>query len=153
MSNDGRQAVDSGDVPPPEGRLDDVPVMKVTCVAVDGVNYLLCSHPRQAPYRETAMSRYINWSHERSHVGMHSGISSLPILVTPQEIEGSSCSVFIQGLRCPSFTRDRETRRVRPGWWWSNSQNSPRHDDSASCLLYTSPSPRDNTTSRMPSSA
>ena len=31
--------------------------------------------------------------------------------------------------------------------------NDPRLDDAISCLLYTSPSPRDRTRSRMPSSA
>ena len=33
------------------------------------------------------------------------------------------------------------------------SIEDPKEDDLYSCLLYTSPSPRDNTTSRMPSSA
>ena len=45
------------------------------------------------------------------------------------------------------YRRDTETRRKEPRGL------SERVDEKYSCLLYTSPSPRDRTRSRMPSSA
>ena len=46
---------------------------------------------------------------------------------------------------------------LRTELWWEDNEHYPRHcepvGEPAPCLLYTSPSPRDRTRSRMPSSA
>ena len=36
---------------------------------------------------------------------------------------------------------------------WGEEMDRPEHEQTYDCLLYTSPSPRDRTRSRMPSSA
>ena len=54
------------------------------------------------------------------------------------------------GLQEAGETLDQVQRQLdRERFNWEDWQTSPR----GSCLLYTSPSPRDATTSRMPSSA
>ena len=51
---------------------------------------------------------------------------------------------------------DRTMRRLSQEWWWPDMVGDVRRyvaGCSRCCLLYTSPSPRDLSTSRMPSSA
>ena len=60
---------------------------------------------------------------------------------TKKELEKSNASDDIKEAAV-------ELRKEDP-----SDKSIPVQDKSLSCLLYTSPSPRDNTTSRMPSSA
>ena len=66
---------------------------------------------------------------------------------TNSQGEGNSDSLHA-GLNGQLSTTGDKIDYFPAGWNWSNSTR-----DSASCLLYTSPSPRDRTRSRMPSSA
>ena len=49
-----------------------------------------------------------------------------------------------------SFSTSENFQRKSPG---RNNHNAPKLIEKYNCLLYTSPSPRDRTRSRMPSSA
>ena len=63
-------------------------------------------------------------------------VSSLVLLV----LSGAAVTLLLQGLQKP----------VAPA---TVAKEAPRSKNMSSCLLYTSPSPRDRTRSRMPSSA
>ena len=86
-----------------------------------------------------------------------------PKELTPEEIEARRKAALRAKLRGAQHLT-RGTLAVakaagvdmhREGSWWSDcpKQKMKNLDDPESCLLYTSPSPRDATLSRMPSSA
>ena len=50
-------------------------------------------------------------------------------------------------------TGSKNLRKVNVYRWDPSTEKNPRIDTYEVCLLYTSPSPRDRTRSRMPSSA
>ena len=61
---------------------------------------------------------------------------------------------------CDFIVQDTEKREWKPHTWYNNQQDTYGSEETmeldvqpSTCLLYTSPSPRDLSTSRMPSSA
>ena len=73
-------------------------------------------------------------------VGMGDMLLLGPSSSTPQRIQGA-------------WVNEHEVRQVVAAWQSQVSDRRAAARDSESCLLYTSPSPRDATLSRMPSSA
>ena len=68
------------------------------------------------------------------------------------DILGFGITTFVDQIQ---FAENDVLRRIREEWW-ERYRHQVRYKDITkvtSCLLYTSPSPRDLSTSRMPSSA
>src|SRR5665811_626427 len=94
---------------------------------------------------------------QRTHCPM-SGSLLLGIDIGTSSSKGVLCTP--DGKIVASATVEHETSFPRPGWaehdataiWWGEFVTISRRLLSG-CLLYTSPSPRDRTRSRMPSSA
>ena len=64
------------------------------------------------------------------------------------------CWIYgMRGEATPSYPTMRLIRQASPGDWDSVFREMSRLVGTWACLLYTSPSPRDRTRSRMPSSA
>ena len=63
------------------------------------------------------------------------------------------CAVWALGSSLGVSDDGTDYRKMFSDWWRGNSSDSVKFPPRDTCLLYTSPSPRDRQKSRMPSSA
>ena len=76
-----------------------------------------------------------------------------PVLIVGGGLGGLTLSLCLAKVGIPSVIFERRSELTESGAGIQLSPNCLRVYDYLGCLLYTSPSPRDLSTSRMPSSA
>ena len=87
---------------------------------------------------------------------IYSGFTKSQIFYTLEPIDRVECHVYLSDLSNPRFIDDESSRQLGIlEIQLPELKNRSRREirETMTCLLYTSPSPRDLSTSRMPSSA